>query len=450
MHKFLFWVVILLGIVGALAGGVLIIMTNLAPPWPERLGVRMKPARTPITSMEQVSTTNGFHVMHHHLMSHLEPSIPYDLYVERNRYLKSGGNLSAVTNRFADDVVAVMEPLVEALEKSAAQPDYQNLLDLSGVDPMLDPAVRLSGLMPAYVDILAARNEKQKAIRATDLLTTWGESYSRGGFLISYLVSEVIRRKANDCRAILAEKHAMKPATIRRWMQELQNQPGRVQSLPETIRYELLFIESRLSDVFKTNDIKALKKYFSAGNPSGYRKWVMHVFRLTGSSEKRTTRHLYDYYSHLIGRMEDPALGATRSFIDAFAENQSPPWLYIDDPIGKHAVLMTAPTMPLPGSEHLSARGTRLMLAVRLYEQETGMLPDRLEALVPNYMDAIPTDPFDPAGGTFLYVNGIVYSRFKNEMDDGATHAYEENSVVDGDATFAVDLYRHRLEYYKP
>jgi hypothetical protein len=64
------------------------------------------------------------------------------------------------------------------------------------------------------------------------------------------------------------------------------------------------------------------------------------------------------------------------------------------------------------------ARGTRLALALRLYEQEHGELPERLDALVPAWIEAVPADPYD--GRLFRYhrARRLVYSIGPNRRDD--------------------------------
>jgi hypothetical protein len=66
-----------------------------------------------------------------------------------------------------------------------------------------------------------------------------------------------------------------------------------------------------------------------------------------------------------------------------------------------------------------AARGTRLSLALRLYEQEHGELPERLEALAPRWIEAPPVDPYD--GRPFRYdrARRLVYAVGANRRDDG-------------------------------
>jgi len=66
-----------------------------------------------------------------------------------------------------------------------------------------------------------------------------------------------------------------------------------------------------------------------------------------------------------------------------------------------------------------AARGTRLVFALRMYEQEQGALPERLDALTPEWLEAVPADPYD--GQAFRYDRGrrLVYAVGPNRQDDG-------------------------------
>ena len=78
-------------------------------------------------------------------------------------------------------------------------------------------------------------------------------------------------------------------------------------------------------------------------------------------------------------------------------------------------------------------RATRLFLALRLYHLEHGKLPETLEELAPEYIDAMPQDPvngkpfvYEPTGSPPLLVslgaNGKrdVKVRASDEFDDTA------------------------------
>jgi len=66
-----------------------------------------------------------------------------------------------------------------------------------------------------------------------------------------------------------------------------------------------------------------------------------------------------------------------------------------------------------------AARGTRLVLALRMYELEHGTLPDRLEGLVPAWIDALPADPYDARPLRYDRARRLVYAVGVNRRDDG-------------------------------
>ncbi|NLE56726.1 MAG: hypothetical protein GX616_00080 [Planctomycetes bacterium] len=71
--------------------------------------------------------------------------------------------------------------------------------------------------------------------------------------------------------------------------------------------------------------------------------------------------------------------------------------------------------------EQGAVSATRLIVACRRYELDHGELPPTLDALVPDYLDAVPVDPFD--GKPFRYVRdrAIVYSIGKDLVDAGGS-----------------------------
>lgn len=73
----------------------------------------------------------------------------------------------------------------------------------------------------------------------------------------------------------------------------------------------------------------------------------------------------------------------------------------------------------------------RIIVALHLHRRERGTFPERLDALVPDELEAIPLDPFD--GKPFRYDarQGIVYSVGKNLVDDGGSAMLLKGSASD-------------------
>ncbi|MCH8804791.1 MAG: hypothetical protein IH986_01725 [Planctomycetes bacterium] len=73
-------------------------------------------------------------------------------------------------------------------------------------------------------------------------------------------------------------------------------------------------------------------------------------------------------------------------------------------------------------------------LAIRLFELDHGRRPERLSELVPEYLPALPGDPFADAGGTLVYrpdrPSPILYSVGPDGKDDRGAYTIEEDGSL--------------------
>jgi hypothetical protein len=88
----------------------------------------------------------------------------------------------------------------------------------------------------------------------------------------------------------------------------------------------------------------------------------------------------------------------------------------------------------------LLRRMTALSLAANLYRRDTGNWPENLDALVPEYLPAVPVDPYDPTDAALRYkiVDGrrpIVYSVGENAALDGEPTAFAPLPVYTWEST---------------
>jgi hypothetical protein len=65
-------------------------------------------------------------------------------------------------------------------------------------------------------------------------------------------------------------------------------------------------------------------------------------------------------------------------------------------------------------------------LAARAYELEKGGPPTSLEALVPDYIEAVPADPFDGKPLRYDPKRRLVWSVGEDLVDDGAAVTFED------------------------
>lgn len=68
-----------------------------------------------------------------------------------------------------------------------------------------------------------------------------------------------------------------------------------------------------------------------------------------------------------------------------------------------------------------SSAAIQLSFALRAYHQATGALPETLDALIPEYLDTIPTDPYDGAPLRYSKEQAILYSVGNDFIDSGGS-----------------------------
>ncbi len=68
-----------------------------------------------------------------------------------------------------------------------------------------------------------------------------------------------------------------------------------------------------------------------------------------------------------------------------------------------------------------SVAATHLLLGIHLYRMNTGLLPERPESLVPGFIDAIPTDPYDGQPFRYNQQRRIIYSVGRDSKDSGGS-----------------------------
>ena len=77
-----------------------------------------------------------------------------------------------------------------------------------------------------------------------------------------------------------------------------------------------------------------------------------------------------------------------------------------------------------------SMAATEIGAAIKLFHRVEGRMPERLEELVPRFLDRVPADPFDGHEFRYLPAKGVVYTVGQNLKDDGGNG--EVPSLADG------------------
>lgn len=142
-----------------------------------------------------------------------------------------------------------------------------------------------------------------------------------------------------------------------------------------------------------------------------------------------------------LGNMEEMINASRMPYAEA-----RPIYAAIESRINNQSILPSLSTTLIPSLTRvhsaMTANDTRLSLgstvaAIERYRLTTGTPPERLDDLVPAYLDSLPEDPFDQQ--LLRYRNEgngyTLYSIGANGVDDGGTQA---DSTFEGDLVFNV------------
>ncbi|HRX84197.1 MAG TPA: hypothetical protein P5572_04180, partial [Phycisphaerae bacterium] len=195
----------------------------------------------------------------------------------------------------------------------------------------------------------------------------------------------------------------------------------------------LIFAEGRFGNMSGANSLKQLRSPLP---------WLTApLFKLDGVS-------MLEYMAHEIEAVQEPTYAAYQACIGKYP---APPWVASSSTWVKVQHFLA--TIIMPSLQRAVVLHYRLLalrrlaavaLAVRLYAVDHGARPAALADLVPDYLAAIPADPFS-SNGVILYApedaHPHLYSVGVNGVDDGGAFTFKRESIdYDGpDLPFFLD-----------
>lgn len=160
--------------------------------------------------------------------------------------------------------------------------------------------------------------------------------------------------------------------------------------------------------------------------PSEAELLLQRIVLYAGLRETRTVNEIFKLYSEVI-RQADRAV-SQRTFEYAEKIGISPvnrDWTaYVNrNPFGHFLISSLYPSavMDKVSTAETSVSATRMSLALQAYYLDHDLLPDSLDALVPEYLPTVPRDPFDGDSMRYSRERKIVYSVGDDSMDQGGS-----------------------------
>jgi len=230
----------------------------------------------------------------------------------------------------------------------------------------------------------AAFDQAMTALRLGHILET-----CRGGVCIHHFVGSAQKQAALACLRNMLPHTSLPREPLRRVSDELRNYYTDTEALAETYRAEYASACATV-DAIKADTI-------DLGEDIQY-KVFGHLLQ-----PNRTKVLIAGFYREAMEYLNKPFASQPTRSLEEYLRNlpypDFPGYLLQMNATGKLlAVDLTSSTRRialLKSQKNVQIAATRLLMALRSYELATGKLPDSLGALVPDFIEAIPTDDCD-------------------------------------------------------
>jgi hypothetical protein len=227
------------------------------------------------------------------------------------------------------------------------------------------------------------------------------------GVLISYLVGAAVNSMGlNQIQHWVGKTH-LDAGQLKNYLHQLELDPNEESAaFANTVKAEYQ------SQVPWFNDLQAGK---NTNFPP-----LMHFMPVINSSQ---TRALFANEAHLMIEAAQPPYNGSK-LSDLESNRPGVVSMYLSgNAVGQLMFYTLVPTetaaLAKKSQSDAQLQATRTILALRAYQLTHGTLPADLSALVPEFLDQVPTDDFDGQPLRYSRERKIVYSVGRNLKDDG-------------------------------
>jgi len=278
-------------------------------------------------------------------------------------------------------------------------------------------SLRTAGLMKA---------EEEAALEEAMKILEFGQRFQRSrGAMVHYLVGIAIKSIGlRTLRAMLAET-SLGNAVLVTYIRELSAYRADREVMSDALRAEYVAHLGLIDNILVGGGGKKVRPGFLFRR-NKTRRMFAEAFRvLIGNLDKRPAE---------FGEFKQdwPKKPGTQDYIRLFLSGNA---------VGTLAYNVTLPaleTFPLRRChEDLAVSATQLLIALKCYKDRTGKLPESLEALVPEYFDKVPEDPFDGKHMRYSREKKMIWSVGEDLRDSGGDLQDPSNSK---EPTFKIEF----------
>jgi hypothetical protein len=312
--------------------------------------------------------------------------------------------------------------------------------DLStGPHSYLERFARLGALAKLDALRLLHRGETEKAVRAAIELIQFGEAVSHEmGDKMDFLIGLSIKNMASDVVATMARSVVVSVDQLLVLAPFLAQLEPNVESWRDTIRVEYSLVSADIDRVV-SGDISAdaLGDREYSTQQDAFSRLLLRCKYVFKPNETRLLAS--EACRRLISRAGQPfwthepfssrLLGwkFTRNGVGQF---YCAKWIDVLNGIERESAMQT-----------FRARSVRTIVAIRRYWAKSRAVPDFLEQLVPDFIAAVPEDPFDGKALRYVPSRRILYSIGSDLKDSGGSSA-DRRGELHLEPTFAIDTFR--------
>jgi hypothetical protein len=338
----------------------------------------------------------------------------------------------------ASNLVAANAAFFARMDQALARESFQSPIRKKFADlmPWVHPYRDMGRLLKVKSEWHRRRGEMAPAVDSAVKLVLLGHLIQSGsGSLIEFLVGDAVQNMGLD--QVLAVGLVLdSPESVRVLGKLLDSYRDDSAGLESALRGEYR-MESEALDLLARGDLTLMEMAAESDAPplslkSGawMPRWLRQGLIRLMLHPNRTKQRFADYEAEMIWGCSAPlqkAFGPIAAKRRAHArefEAGGVARLMHRNPAGLILLEFMLPAKDVVREKvaeaECKAGGVRLVLALRAYELEKSAWPDKLEALVPDYLPALPRDPYDGAP-SFRYAPSkrLVYAVGPDFKDDG-------------------------------
>lgn len=323
------------------------------------------------------------------------------------------------------DLIALNRPVFDLLAEASARPCFRSGDWSSPSPPVPDPAslVKMIQVLRLFGIDAVLHAQAGSATVGLDRCRR-GMAFVRSTldepFLINNLVALANMKSLVVCLNSILRSREVDPDALASWKQEMDAEAWRAKFFRCVQAERVLSLVAGLRAI--KGDKEALKDIENEGNLRFYWLWRPVL--------KSQIIFVQDYFRELEKNADRPYYELKDWLQKKSPDRGSLPWYYrvsgLQLPDFQSVFLKEATLEAM-------VLTTRAGLACKIFKQKTGHYPETLDALVPEFLDKLPVDPFTGKPLSYRLQEGggiIIYSLGSNGKDDGGRGTYQTTQLV--------------------